>query len=511
MPQKKRPTVPAPPAPARRPHRYRRHERAHRGSRARPSLPRSRRQCRLRAPRPAPWTRPIRPRLSRPRRPSRQDQRCIDRTGEDASCAPETIAHDAQGTIVPRAPGDRRARRLDGSRHGRPAPAPLLAADGTERLSILMVTPEAHPFAKTGGLAEVAAALPAGAGRAGTRRDAGDAAIPRRSTPAARLPFPLAFRLAGHDLPVDVREKTAVERRPARAGGCARRCSIAKGCTATQRRLSATTPGGSRSSAAPRSSSPRAQGSRPSIIHAHDWQAGLVAGLPEDAVLDRSRSSAACRSSSRSTTWRSRGCSRHRRSTRSASAGTCWTCRRWSSGAASVISRAASTSASGSRRSARPTRREIQTPELGFGFDGILRRRAADLVGILNGIDTDALEPGSGRVRAGAVHADDPGGQAAAKAALLEAAGIAGDARAMARPLIGLVSRLTDQKGFDLIAARGRRADVARRVVGDAGQRRAAVRGPLARAGGAPPGRVSATIGFDERLAHLIEAARTCS
>ena len=36
---------------------------------------------------------------------------------------------------------------------------------------------------------------------------------------------------------------------------------------------------------------------------------------------------------------------------------------------------------------------EIQTPELGFGFDGILRERAADLVGILNGIDYDQWDP----------------------------------------------------------------------------------------------------------------------
>ena len=42
--------------------------------------------------------------------------------------------------------------------------------------------------------------------------------------------------------------------------------------------------------------------------------------------------------------------------------------------------------------------REIMTPEFGFGFDGILRRRAGDLVGILNGIDIDALEPGERRV-----------------------------------------------------------------------------------------------------------------
>ena len=76
----------------------------------------------------------------------------------------------------------------------------------------------------------------------------------------------------------------------------------------------------------------------------------------------------------------------------------------------------------------------------------------------------------------------------------------------MARPLIGLVSRLTDQKGFDLIAAAADElmALDASWVMLGSGERRYE---ELWRALAArPPGRVSATIGFDERLAHLIEA-----
>jgi len=102
--------------------------------------------------------------------------------------------------------------------------------------------------------------------------------------------------------------------------------------------------------------------------------------------------------------------------------------------------------------------------------------------------------------------ADDLSGKQAAKRALLEAAGLAADARAMDRPAIGLVSRLTDQKGFDLIAAAADELmslDASWVMLGSGEQRyEDQWRGLAARHGG----RVSATIGFDERLAHLIEA-----
>ena len=150
--------------------------------------------------------------------------------------------------------------------------------------------------------------------------------------------------------------------------------------------------------------------------------------------------------------------------------------------------------------------REIQTPEYGFGFDGILRARADDLVGILNGIDYDQWDP-----------ARDPNlpqpysasnveeGKAAAKQAVLEAFQLAVTDQTRARPLVGMISRLVDQKGFDLLAAI---ADELPRlgatfVLLGSGERRYEDLwlGLAARY----PDRIGARIGFDERLAHLIE------
>jgi starch synthase len=96
---------------------------------------------------------------------------------------------------------------------------------------------------------------------------------------------------------------------------------------------------------------------------------------------------------------------------------------------------------------------EIQTPAFGFGFDGILRARAADLTGILNGIDTREWDPARDPFLPRPFDAGDLAGKRDAKAAVLGRYGLSTDEAAMARPLVGMVSRMVDQKGFDLIAA----------------------------------------------------------
>jgi starch synthase len=150
--------------------------------------------------------------------------------------------------------------------------------------------------------------------------------------------------------------------------------------------------------------------------------------------------------------------------------------------------------------------REIVQPELGFGFEGILARRSADLVGILNGIDTSRWNPAGDPFVPASFTADDLAGKREAKRALLATVGLPSDDEALATPVIGLVSRLTDQKGFDLIAASSdelMKLD-ARWVMLGNGERRyeEGWRAFAARY----PGKVSAHIGFDERLAHYIEA-----
>jgi starch synthase len=90
--------------------------------------------------------------------------------------------------------------------------------------------------------------------------------------------------------------------------------------------------------------------------------------------------------------------------------------------------------------------REILTPEKGFGLDSLLRARADRLVGIVNGVDYGEWNPETDPRIPHHYSAEDPSGKAAMKAALLQAVGMdETDA-----PVLGVVSRLTPQKGFDL-------------------------------------------------------------
>jgi len=150
--------------------------------------------------------------------------------------------------------------------------------------------------------------------------------------------------------------------------------------------------------------------------------------------------------------------------------------------------------------------REIQTPDYGCGFDGILRRRSKDLVGILNGIDTEVWDPSGDPYLPAPYDASDLSGKREAKRVLLLRYGLAADARALDRPLVGMISRMVDQKGLDLIAALGDRLaafDASWVVLGTGEARYQDFWTDLARR---YPDRVGVRIGFDEGLAHLIEA-----
>jgi starch synthase len=91
---------------------------------------------------------------------------------------------------------------------------------------------------------------------------------------------------------------------------------------------------------------------------------------------------------------------------------------------------------------------EIQTPEFGEKFDGLLRARQGDLYGILNGVDYDEWSPENDHYLAARFSADDLRGKRECKRDLLRNFGLPED---LDRPLIGCISRLSDQKGFDLI------------------------------------------------------------
>jgi starch synthase len=148
---------------------------------------------------------------------------------------------------------------------------------------------------------------------------------------------------------------------------------------------------------------------------------------------------------------------------------------------------------------------EIQRPEYGAGLDGVIRARAHALSGILNGIDTDLWTPDRDPYLPASFTARSLAGKATAKRAVLEAFGLAADRAALARPLVGIVSRLVDQKGFDLVAQVASELadlDAGFVVLGSGDGRYEQMWRSLA---AHRPSRIGAVIGFDERLAHLVE------
>jgi starch synthase len=91
---------------------------------------------------------------------------------------------------------------------------------------------------------------------------------------------------------------------------------------------------------------------------------------------------------------------------------------------------------------------EIQTPEFGVKLDGLLRARRDNLYGILNGVDYDEWNPETDPLIASRYSVDDLSGKLECKRDLLRTFGLPED---LDRPLVGSISRLSDQKGFDLI------------------------------------------------------------
>ncbi|HTV01547.1 MAG TPA: glycogen synthase GlgA, partial [Luteitalea sp.] len=149
---------------------------------------------------------------------------------------------------------------------------------------------------------------------------------------------------------------------------------------------------------------------------------------------------------------------------------------------------------------------ELMTPEFAFGFEGILRHRAADMVGILNGIDDDVWNPGDDRHLPRPYSADDLAGKADAKRVLLDTYGLPGGDDMAQRPVIAMISRMVDQKGLDLIASVSEQLPhlgAAFVILGTGEPWYEEMWRSLSRR---YPDRVGVRIGFDEPLSHVIEA-----
>lgn len=148
--------------------------------------------------------------------------------------------------------------------------------------------------------------------------------------------------------------------------------------------------------------------------------------------------------------------------------------------------------------------REIMTMAYGERLDGLLRHRADRVRGILNGIDTTVFDPATDRHLAAPYTVEDMAGKAACKAALQQRCGLAVDP---ARPLLGVVSRLVEQKGLDLLHAvlpSLLRETDAQVVLLGSGQ--PYLQEAFLRHGDAHGDRVSVKIGFDAALAQQIYA-----
>ena len=147
---------------------------------------------------------------------------------------------------------------------------------------------------------------------------------------------------------------------------------------------------------------------------------------------------------------------------------------------------------------------EICTAEYGEGLEGLLRERRRSLVGILNGVDTEVWNPETDPLIPYRYTAKGIANKAKDRKALLEAFNLS-DAGAGV-PVLGVVSRLAAQKGFDLLLAGLDRimGDDVRLVVLGSGDEE--YRKGLQDAARRHPDKVGVKIGFDEKIAHLIEA-----
>lgn len=145
---------------------------------------------------------------------------------------------------------------------------------------------------------------------------------------------------------------------------------------------------------------------------------------------------------------------------------------------------------------------EIQTPQFGMGLEGVLQQRAADLHGILNGIDTSVWDPAHDPRLAAAYDAGNLEGKQACRQALLRQLGL----DRADRPVVAIISRLARQKGIDLIDAALERIaalDLTLVVLGQGeGELEDRIRDWSTRF----PQSVRACIRYDEDLAHRLMA-----
>jgi starch synthase len=150
---------------------------------------------------------------------------------------------------------------------------------------------------------------------------------------------------------------------------------------------------------------------------------------------------------------------------------------------------------------------EIQTPEYGSALDGVIRERSGRLVGILNGVDYSAWSPEADNFIAQKYSAQNLDGKKACKKDLLQYFKLPADKpEHLERPLLGIVSRFADQKGFDLIAQISTELMQENLSLAVLGTGQAEYERLFRGLAEKYPARVGLKIGYDNSLAHKIEA-----
>ncbi|NIS61490.1 MAG: glycogen synthase GlgA [Proteobacteria bacterium] len=148
--------------------------------------------------------------------------------------------------------------------------------------------------------------------------------------------------------------------------------------------------------------------------------------------------------------------------------------------------------------------REIQTPEFGYGLDGVLRDRSDDLYGILNGADYGEWNPKTDPLIAANYHENDLSGKEKCKEDLLAEFNLSRSLNKL--PILGVISRLADQKGFDLLAESIRdlmKMDLGFVLLGTGDERYHQLFRRIVKK---YPKKAGVKIAYDNTLAHKIEA-----
>jgi starch synthase len=364
----------------------------------------------------------------------------------------------------------------------------------TDSLHIAYVTPEMAPFLKTGGLADVSAALPKALVRLGHRVTV---VMPRYGTiapgePEAAVSVSLGGRPREAGLSV-TRTEEGVEvvfvdhppffDRPHPYGADDDHLRFALLSSAALERF-------------------RSRGERPDVFHAHDWQAGLVpvylkSVYWEDPTLGRLPSvftihNVAYQGQFGRDTVEEVGLPRHLGAD-------------FALGYHGGVSHLKGGAIFAEKvTTVSPTyAREIQGDEHGFGFQEVVRSRAADVVGILNGVDYEEWDPGADPYIARHYSSRDLAGKAVCRSDLLSTFGLPESGEV---PLVGAISRLVWQKGFDIVA--GAWWDLLQRPLRVAilGTGESSVEAGLADLVRRQPDRFAVRFAYDEDLAHRVMA-----